>query len=205
MPKPWLSVEVWVRRAEMPMRLVSEASGVLITGPSGAGKSTFLRVLAGVEGSVRGTVTAFGQAWLTTTGSMPSWTRQVGWVPQDALLFPHLTVRENLAYAGRGVDPEVVAWLGLEALLDRAPGRLSGGERQRVALGRALFARPRVLLLDEPFAALDLPLRARLRDATAAWCQARDVRVVLVSHDARDGEGLATEHWRCVDGRLAPA
>jgi molybdate transport system ATP-binding protein len=200
MPDPWLSVDVRVRSAAVRVRMDSDARGVLITGPSGAGKSTFLRVLAGVERGIDGTVTAFGEPWLAPSGSMPAWIRRVGWVPQDSLLFPHLSVRGNLGYAGHGVDPEVVAWLGLEGLLDRAPRRLSGGERQRVALGRALFASPRLLLLDEPFAALDLPFRERLRDATAAWCAARGVRVVIVSHDARDGEGLADEHWRCVEG-----
>ncbi len=206
MTEPWLSVEVRVRDAAAPMRLRTQAASVRVDGPSGAGKSTFLRVLAGVERAVTGRVTAFGEAWMSPDAPpMPAWTRGVGWVPQDALLFPHLSVRENLGYAGRGVDPDVVAWLELGPLLSRMPARLSGGERQRVALGRALGAAPRLLLLDEPFSALDRSLRARVRAATASWCSARNVHVVLVSHDPHDGDDFSAECWRCVEGQLTRA
>ena len=95
--------------------------------------------------------------------------RRVGWVPQEATLFTHLSVREHLKYAGKGAEADVIAWLCLDFLLDRAPRKLSGGERQRVALGRALFSAPRVLLLDDAFSALDPELRAEVVGRTAGW------------------------------------
>jgi ABC-type sulfate/molybdate transport systems ATPase subunit len=171
-----------------------------ITGPSGAGKSTFLRALAGVERGVEGRILVRGEAWHL----LPAWERRVGWVPQDPTLFPHLTVAENLGYAGKGVDAGVIAWLGLEGLLWRSPRHLSGGERQRVALGRAMFAAPRVLLLDEPFSAMDPELRARVAEGTLRWCREHDARAVIVSHERGELGGLGAEVWYCRDGTLAP-
>jgi ABC-type sulfate/molybdate transport systems ATPase subunit len=202
MGEPWLEVDVAVRGGPRWV-LRSDAPAVAVSGPSGAGKSTLLRVLAGVERRVAGTVRAFGEAWLGE-GGVPPWRRGLGWVPQDAALFPHLSVRENLAFAGRGIDDEVVAWLSLGALLDRAPRHLSGGERQRAALGRALCARPRLLLLDEPFSALDPELRARVASETAAWARSHGARVVLVSHDDRDGGPFGAERWALAGGGLRP-
>jgi molybdate transport system ATP-binding protein len=135
---------------------------------------------------------------------MPPWERGVGWVPQDHLLFPHLRVRENLAYGG--ADPveveEVAGRLMVDHLLERRPRRLSGGEQQRVALGRALLRRPRVLLLDEPFSALDRPLRGRVGEEIRRYAQEREIPVLLVSHDEADAAALAQEHWLLSQGRL---
>lgn len=195
--EPWLAAALHVR--DVRIDLATDAPVVCVDGPSGAGKSTLLRVIAGIEPRAVGRLRVFGEDWLGER-AVPAWRRGVGWVPQDGHLFPHRSVRENLGYAGRGVDPEVVEWLGLGGLLDRAPRNLSGGERQRVALGRALCASPRLLLLDEPFAALDPDRRARVADRTAAWCRVREVRVVLVSHRAEDFGSFAGDHWRCADG-----
>jgi ABC-type sulfate/molybdate transport systems ATPase subunit len=194
MAEPWLELEMVVRGAATRLAFSASAPFVGVSGPSGAGKSTLLRVLAGVERRFEGRVTAFGERWSGPDAVSP-WARGLGWAPQDAVLFPHLTVRDNLGYAGRGVDPEVVGWLGLAALLDRAPRNLSGGERQRVALGRALCAQPRLLLLDEPFAALDPELRGSVGRATASWCRNHGVRVVLVSHDADDLHAFDADRW----------
>jgi ABC-type molybdate transport system ATPase subunit len=117
-------------------------------------------------------------------------------------LFPHLSVRDNLGYAARGDVRPVAELLGVAALLDRAPRNLSGGERQRVALGRALCAEPRLLLLDEPFSALDPPLRARLGAEVAAWAEARGTAIFVVTHDRADAEILATERWVIAEGEL---
>jgi ABC-type sulfate/molybdate transport systems ATPase subunit len=206
MSEPWLEVDLRVRAGTAPLRLRAVAPCVAVSGPSGAGKSTLLRALAGLERAATGALTVRGERWLSPDGAaVPPWRRRVGWVPQEPLLFPHLSVRENLGYAGRGVDPEVVEWLGVGGLLERAPRHLSGGERQRVALGRALGAAPDVLLLDEPFSALDPALRGVVREGLARWCRARDARVVLVSHQADDAAAFDAERWTCVSGALSPA
>jgi molybdate transport system ATP-binding protein len=120
------------------------------------------------------------------------------------LLFPHLSVRENLAYAG-AEKSEVEATadlLQLRPLLERRPRRLSGGERQRVALGRALLVSPRLLLMDEPFSALDRPLRAQLTRTVRNLAEERAVPLVLVSHDEEDAGILAAERWHLANGAL---
>ena len=146
------------------------------------------------------------ETWLDSDSgvNMPTWERRVGWVPQDTLLFPHLSLRENLAYAGSGpAEVEKMAEsLFLSDLLDRRPRFLSGGERQRVALGRALLSAPRVLLLDEPFSALDRPLRSEVAAMVRAFARDNGTPIVLVSHDEHDAELLADERWMLVAGDL---
>lgn len=209
-----LSVDVRLTWGEAHPRLVlaSNAGCVAVVGPSGSGKTTFLRVLAGVERRIVGSVRALGQVWAAPGVYVPAWTRRVGWVPQDALLFPHLSVRENLGYGGAAdatdvaALAEVAAWLGVTSLLDRAPRNLSGGERQRVALGRAILSRPRLLLLDEPFASLDRVLARRLADELAERCRGGGVPVVLVTHDDRDLAAFDAEVWEfCEAGALRRA
>ncbi|HYE52325.1 MAG TPA: ATP-binding cassette domain-containing protein, partial [Azospirillaceae bacterium] len=142
------------------------ASGVIaLFGPSGSGKTSLLDMLAGLTRPDRGRIALAGTELLDTARGidLPPERRQLGYVFQDARLFPHMTVRRNLAYGIRrlpaveraGAFDQVVALLGLGALVDRLPHRLSGGERQRVAIGRALLAAPRLLLMDEPLASLD--------------------------------------------------
>ena len=152
-------------------------SGVTaLSGASGAGKTLLLRALAGLERSARGQVEVNGETWQDARRFVPPHRRRVGYVFQEASLFAHLDVRGNLAYAAQrsGAAGEIAptaALLGLERLLARAPATLSGGERQRVAIARALLSRPRLLLFDEPLAAVDvagraeiLPYLERLRD-----------------------------------------
>jgi len=132
------------------------------------------------------------------------WERSVGWVPQEYLLFPHLRVRENLSFAGatlEGVE-EVAELLMVDHLLDRRPRGLSGGEQQRVALGRALLANPGILLLDEPFSALDRPLRNHVASRLRDYVRKKDLLLLLVSHDEADAVALAHEHWLLSEGRL---
>jgi molybdate transport system ATP-binding protein len=170
-------------------------------GPSGCGKSTILAAVAGLLRPDEGRVTLDGIVLLDTAQRLflaPE-RRRCGLVFQDARLFPHLSVETNLRYGlkraprdatGPGFD-EVVALLGIAPLLPRRPGRLSGGERQRVALGRALLSRPRLLLMDEPLAALDaarrtevLPFLARLRDASG-------IPILYVTHALDEVDALA--------------
>jgi molybdate transport system ATP-binding protein len=186
--------------------LETRNSAIAVVGPSGSGKSTLLRVLAGVESSATGHLRFDDVTWQDSAAKrfVPAWDRRVGWVPQDALLFPHLSVRQNLAYAGASdvQVEEMAALLEVTGLLNRRPRRLSGGEQQRVALGRALLSRPQLLLLDEPFSALDRPLRAVVTDRLRTFCEEHGVPLVLVSHDERDAEALAEERWLVSGGRL---
>lgn len=203
-----VAVRVPLEAHPLDVSLETTARAVAIVGPSGAGKSTLLRVLAGVERRARGDVVVDGETWLDRTRGVvvPPWERRVGWVPQDLLLFPHLSVRENLGYAGAS-DPDVVETaelLQVAHLLDRRPRRLSGGERQRVSLGRALLSGPRLLLLDEPFSALDRALRDQLSTTVKHLADERAIPLVLVSHDEADTRVLAEERWRLRGGTLEP-
>ncbi|MFW5920734.1 MAG: ATP-binding cassette domain-containing protein [Polyangiales bacterium] len=179
-----------------------------LVGPSGSGKTTILRAIAGSYRPKEGRVTVNGETWLDTERRthMPPWERAVGWVPQEAMLFPHRSVRANLDYAGRAGAQEIreiASWLGIEGLLERRPRRLSGGERQRVALGRALLAKPRLLLLDEPFAALDRSLRSRVAGELADRCERAGLPLVLVSHDETDVHVIAEQTWELREGGLS--
>ena len=144
------------------------ATGVTaVFGPSGAGKTTLARCVAGLARPDGGRIALDGRVLWEGRTDVPPHKRDIGYVFQEARLFPHLSVRQNLLYgAGRGTDPATVAeMLGIGPLLERRPGGLSGGEAARVAIGRALLRRPKLLILDEPLAALD----ARRRDAVLPW------------------------------------
>jgi ABC-type molybdate transport system ATPase subunit len=181
--------------------VASDAARVTLTGPSGSGKSTFLRVLAGVAPAV-GTIRFAGETWLDGRVAVPPEARQIGWVPQDGALFPHLDVAGNLAFAGATAAAvgEIAARLEILPLLARSVRTLSGGERQRVALGRALLARPRLLLLDEPFAALDDARRDAAAALVAELCLEQAITCVVVSHHAADLDG---ERWSINENTLS--
>jgi molybdate transport system ATP-binding protein len=201
-----LRLRLPVGGGELILELTTGSLSVAVFGPSGGGKTTLLRTVAGVERRGSGVVRVRGQSWMDTERGqfLRPWERGVGWVPQDYLLFPHLRVRENLGFAGASSDAVqgVANLLLVDHLLDRRPRRLSGGEQQRVALGRALLARPRILLLDEPFSALDRPLRNRVAAAVREYVRERKIPLVLVSHDEADAVALAQEHWLLSGGKL---
>lgn len=220
------SIRIELGPLRLKVALRARARAVAVVGPSGAGKSTLLRVLAGLERRARGRVAVRGEPWMDSDRGLflPSWARGVGWVPQDTLLFPHLTVRENLAYpaaarreddgegrGGRAAGPggfrltleEAAGLVEATHLLERRPPVLSGGERQRVALARALLARPRLLLLDEPFSALDPTLRDELASRLRRHLERADIPAVLVSHDEDDAHALGCQEFHMVDGHLA--
>ncbi len=167
------------------LSLQTDARHLAIRGRSGIGKSRLLRIVAGLLDAT-GRLRVGTRIFFDEDTRLPPNARRAALVPQDAVLFPHLDVRGNLGFA-RGVETsaieDVAAWLELTDLLARAPRHLSGGEKQRVALGRALLSQPELLLLDEPFTALDRPLRARLAKELHERCAAKGIATLVVSHD----------------------
>lgn len=171
---------------------------VALYGPSGAGKTTLLRLLAGLAAPDHGELVAWGTTWLSSTRgiSRPTRQRDIAFVFQDYALFPNMSVEENLRYAMRaptsGEMERVLTLLQLTELRQRRPATLSGGQKQRVALGRALLREAKLLLLDEPFAALDNEMRSRLHDELIAQQRRQGGITVLVSHDLAEVYKLAT-------------
>ena len=185
-----------------------EARTTAIFGPSGAGKTTALDVIAGLRHPFRGHIAVGGRALLDTNAGidLPPRQRHVGYVPQDVALFPHMNVRRNLLYGSHpGVSPDlsrVVEMLEIDALVDRPVSALSGGERQRVAIGRALMSGPSLLLLDEPLAAVDVPLRKRILPYLERVRDALRIPIIYVSHDRDEVRDFA-DHVLLIDsGRL---
>jgi molybdate transport system ATP-binding protein len=180
-----------------------------IFGPSGSGKTTVLRAIAGLAHPPDAEIRCGGVTWLDTSTGIraPAHLRRVGFVFQDYALFPHLSARGNVMTAlghrpaaeRRRLAEELLARVRLSEHADRRPRELSGGERQRVALARALAREPSVLLLDEPFTAVDRVVRRRLQDEIDALRQTLDVPLVLVTHDFEDVIRLAT-HVLVLDG-----
>ena len=179
----------------------AETGVTALFGPSGCGKTTVLAAVAGLLRPQAGRVALHGTALLDTAHGLcvPPERRRCAMVFQDARLFPHLSVESNLRYGLRRAPPdatgpeleEVVALLGIGHLLGRRPGRLSGGERQRVALGRALLARPRLLLMDEPLAALDAERRAEVLPFLARLRSAAKLPILYVTHALDEVDALA--------------
>ena len=174
-----------------------EARTAALFGPSGAGKTTILDAIAGLRTPRRGSI-AIGGWVLFSSGqgvNLPPHQRHVGYVPQDVALFPHMDVRRNLLYGRHpGVSPDldrVVGMLEIDRLLDRRVTDLSGGERQRVAVGRALMSGPSLLLLDEPLAAVDVPLRRRILPYLQRVRDELRIPIVYVSHDREEVAELA--------------
>ncbi len=166
-------------------------------GPSGCGKTTVLRSLAGLERPAEGTLVVNGQTWQDETTWVPPHRRAIGYVFQEASLFPHLTVRGNLQYgmkrsvqAQAGIEP-VIDLLGIRALLDRRPDRLSGGERQRVGIARALAVNPTLLLMDEPLAALDLARKQEILPYLDRLQHELRMPVIYVTHSPDEVARLA--------------
>ena len=187
------------------------AQGVTaIFGPSGCGKTTLLRAIAGLESDVQGEIRVAGHCWLDSQQCMPVQRRQVGLLFQHPSLFPHLSVEENLLYGrkrlNRPSNPidfnELIDSLGVRDLLARKPAGLSGGELQRVALGRALLAEPKLLLMDEPLAALDQGSRAKLMSFLEKFLQSIDIPVLYVSHSSEEVARLADNLVLMSDGRV---
>jgi len=188
---------------------VPDGTCLAIVGPSGCGKTTLLRIVAGLERADRGCV-RFDDRDVT---HVPPEARAAALVFASDALFPHLSAYENIAYAPRRRAPRDVARIVRDAaermrvadLLQRRPGELSSGQRQRVALARALAMEPAVLLLDEPFARLDAPLRAALRIEVAQLRRARALTTLFVTHDQSEAMALGETVAVMCDGEIAAA
>jgi molybdate transport system ATP-binding protein len=205
-----LDLDVTVRQDAFTLRVQDRASVQVLGlwGVSGAGKTTLLEALAGLR-SATGRLRVGERTLLDTDAGLdvPPRERRVGYVPQDALLFPHLDVRRNLTYGARpGADlAHIVEMLEIGPLAARRVAALSGGERQRVALGRALMARPALLLLDEPLAAVDRARRDRIVPYLQRIRADLGVPMVYVTHDADELRQLADRVLAIDDGRVVRA
>ncbi|NVO15674.1 MAG: molybdenum ABC transporter ATP-binding protein [Rhodoplanes sp.] len=209
-----IQVDAQKKLGSFDLAITFESDGgiVALFGPSGSGKSVTIALIAGLTRPDSGRIALDGRPLVDTAAGVfvPAHARRIGLVFQDAQLFPHLSVRHNLMF-GRWFTPRaerriafdpVVETLGIGHLLDRRPGRLSGGEKQRVAIGRALVSSPRLLLMDEPLAALDaerkqeiLPLIERLRDEFR-------IPIVYVSHAVEEVARLAARVVVLAGGRV---
>ena len=167
-----------------------------ILGPSGCGKTTLLRAIAGLVRPSSGAI-RFGKQLVSISSLvLPPHKRKIGYLPQDAALFPHLNVFENIAYAldkekftkdqKRKIVFEMLELIGLVGYGERMPGQLSGGQQTRVALARALALEPKVVLLDEPFSALDATLRSELREEVTSLLKKRGATTLMVTHDREE-------------------
>ncbi|MCW2388464.1 molybdate transport system ATP-binding protein [Sphingobium sp. B11D3B] len=183
-----------------------------LVGPSGAGKTSILRAIAGLLTPATGRISVNGQCWLDTHAGVQvrARDRHVGFVFQSYALFPHMSARQNVMEAlldipatqRQGRADALLAQVHLEGLEDRRPRELSGGQQQRVALARALARDPQVLLLDEPFSAVDHPTRRALHRLLVELRARSDIPIILVSHDVRDAADAADEVALVLDGEI---
>ncbi|MYN13236.1 ATP-binding cassette domain-containing protein [Pusillimonas sp. TS35] len=206
------------RSFTLDVSLRSGARRIALYGPSGAGKSLTIRALAGLMRPERGRIVVNGVILYDDVSGvfLPPQARRLGYLQQDYGLFPHLTVAQNIAFGlSRGLfnprrratlPEQAIRWVRafeLAPVLGSYPAELSGGQRQRVALARALAVGPRVLLLDEPLAALDVGLRVKMRRELADLQAQLDIPTILITHDPQDAMALADQVFNLHEGRIA--
>jgi molybdate transport system ATP-binding protein len=203
---PWLSANLTVRAGSFTIaaELAIGPADRLLVGPNGAGKTTTLLALLGLRAVERGRITAGTRTLFDSDRliCLPTESRRLGWVPHDLGLFPHLTALGNVTFAlGCAANPParsaregraraLLDALGVGTAADRKPAALSAGQRQRVVLARALAADPVALLLDEPFAAIDVEARADVRATVIGELRARRCPFLLVTHDPDDATAI---------------
>ena len=220
---PWLDLRVDHRFPGCHLQLDCQLSAqrTVVFGPSGSGKSSLLRAIAGLLEPDDGRILLHGQAVWERRGRgqehqhrptrVPAHKRRVGLVLQNPALFPHLRVRDNVAFALRGMAEdsrkekvlELLRIVDALALVDRWPRDLSGGQQQRVAIARTLAASPAVLLLDEPFGALDAEASRQLSDNIYQWAKNQSVPVMMVTHNVEEAFSAGDEVLKMDCGRIA--
>lgn len=202
---------IWLYQ-HLPMRFtvsIKQGEQVAVLGPSGAGKSTLLNLIAGFLNPQSGTILIENKIHTHT----PPARRPVSMLFQENNLFSHLTVRQNI---GLGLHPGlklndaqrqklqlIASQMGIESLLDRLPSELSGGQRQRAALARCLVREQPILLLDEPFSALDPALRQEMLNLVNDVCRRQHLTLLMVSHSVEDAARIASRSLVIADGRIA--
>ncbi|HLW12164.1 MAG TPA: ATP-binding cassette domain-containing protein [Casimicrobiaceae bacterium] len=213
--KTFVSAE---RRFTLDVSFATTNQRVVLFGPSGAGKSLTLQAIAGLQHPDEGTITLDGAALFDSARGidLKPQLRRFAYLFQDYALFPHLNVRQNIAFGlhpgwlnprARFRHPEVDYWLNaldLRGVAGNHPAQLSGGQKQRVALARALVAQPQLLLLDEPFSALDHALRQRMRRELSDLQTRLDIPMLLITHDPDDVAAFGDQVVQIIDGRVQP-
>jgi molybdate transport system ATP-binding protein len=196
-----LDLTVPTRSFDVELKLDVGRETVALVGPSGAGKTTVLRTVAGLATPSRGAVECDGVVWFDAQTNLRPEERSVGYVFQEYALFPHLTVERNVRFGGGQIDG-LLERFRIAHLARARPSELSGGERQRVALARALARRPRVLLLDEPLAALDPHTRGGVRAELHDLLRELALPTLVVTHDFEDAAALADRVGVLAEGKL---
>jgi molybdate transport system ATP-binding protein len=204
------------RHFSLDVAFESSAKRIALFGPSGAGKSLTLRAVAGLLRPDAGRIEINGRVLYDAKAgvSLPAQSRRVAYLFQDYALFPHLTVAQNIAFGlrrgwlnppRREVGPQAQRWVDafeLRSIVGSYPSEISGGQKQRVALARALMLQPDILLLDEPFSALDAQLRGKMRSELNALQRQLDVPMLLITHDPADVDALADEVFEVREGKV---
>ncbi len=204
------------RHFSLDVAFSSASKRIALFGPSGAGKSLTLRAVAGLLRPDAGRIEINGRVLFDSDArvSVAPQARRVAYLFQDYALFPHLTVAQNIAFGSRrgwlnpprrAVSAEARRWVDafeLGAIVGSYPHEISGGQKQRVALARALMLKPEILLLDEPFSALDSQLRGKMRQELNTLQRQLDVPMLLITHDPADVEALADEVFEVREGKV---
>lgn len=204
------------RHFQLDAAFTSSSKRIALFGPSGAGKSLTLRAVAGLLRPEAGRIEVNGRVLFDSQAgiNLPTRSRRVAYLFQDYALFPHLTVAQNIAFGlrrgwlnppRREVGLEARRWVDafeLGAIVGSYPNEISGGQKQRVALARALTLQPDILLLDEPFSALDSQLRGKMRQELKELQRQLDVPMILITHDPADVDALADEVFEVREGKV---
>lgn len=200
------------RKFSLDVEFAAPSGVTVIFGPSGSGKTTILQCIAGLVRPDAGRIVIGGEEAFNSAGSidLSPQQRQTGYVFQELALFPHMTARENVAFGVRvnGAERtrlvrEVLERFRIAHVAGHRPGEISGGERQRVALARALVTQPRLLLLDEPFSALDDALKLEIIADLKQWLARQSIPVLFVTHDRSEADALGDRMLLLHEGRIA--